>query len=96
MPGSNFIPGENTTGIWRLSEKPHDFNSFRCVQRTSERRLLLINSKNKSERTPTYSFELLMPLGTESDNALFARGIDQLISYPEAGSAHLSAKQHHD
>jgi hypothetical protein len=51
---------------------------------------------NKSERTPTYPFELLMPLGTESNRALFTRGIDQLISCTEAGAAHLSAEQHHD
>ena len=55
-----------------------------------------MNSMNKSERTPIYSFELLMPLSTESDKTLFTRGIDQLIRCPEAGAAHLSAEQHHD
>ncbi len=51
---------------------------------------------NKGDRTLTYSFELLMPLVTESKKTLFTRGIDQLISCPEAGSAHLSAEQHYD
>ncbi len=51
---------------------------------------------NKGDRTLTYSFELLMPLVTESNKALFTRGIDQLISRPEAGSAHLSVEQHYD